>query len=195
MLEKIMARNTGAASSNPNRSTHTHTHCFYLPGSDFSALSLGSHWKLVHKSNESLTPTSAEVHLVTSRTNVAARTEQLTVIYISVEYGQEGAEHVHWPSIYWALLTYFRPFVSFDNYSDLWRTVCPLTQIRCSGDNLISLRTSWKQPEGHILQIQQQVDSTHKWLSRWPSLFFEKWWTGDKNTDSVNWNSYNGLIF
>jgi hypothetical protein len=52
-----------------------------------------------------------------------------------------------------ALSTYFRPFVSLDNYGDLWRTVCSLTHICCSGDNLISLRTSWKQPEGQISQI------------------------------------------
>jgi len=89
MLEKWLARNTGHASSNPNLITRTHY--FYLPGSDFSALPLHTHWKLIRKSDESLTPTSAEVHLVTSLTNMAARTEQLTVIYISVKYQQEAA--------------------------------------------------------------------------------------------------------
>jgi len=32
--------------------THTHTHYFHLPVSDFSTLPLRTHWKLVHKSAE-----------------------------------------------------------------------------------------------------------------------------------------------
>ena len=163
--------------------------------SQFSALPLCTHWKLFHKSDESLTPTfsGGTPRDVTHQCGCAYGTTY-SVIYTSVEYGQEEAERVHWPSSYRTLWTYIRPFVSLNNYGDLWRTFCSLTQICCSGDNLISWRTSWKH-EGHISQIQQHVDSPHNWLSRWPSWFFKKWWGGAKNTDSVNWNSYNGLYF
>jgi hypothetical protein len=143
MLESEMVKYTGAASSNTNSIKHPHTHntatyqCHTFCSATANTL-VAKGWQLLHKSVESLTPTSAELHLVTSLTNMAARTDQLRVrsnwaIYISVEYGQEGAQRVYGPPSSSARTTHFRPFVSLDNYSRLWRKVCPLTQICCLG--------------------------------------------------------------
>jgi hypothetical protein len=61
---------------------------------------------------------------------------------------------------------------------------------------LISLSTSWKQPGGQISQIQQQADSPHTtgYLDD-PLDCLKNGKVGSKVTDSVNWNSYSGLIF
>jgi len=71
-----------------------------------------------------------------------------------------------------------------------------LTQICCYGDNLISLRTSWKKSlKARFHKYSNKWNPTHNWLSRRHPWFVKKWRREDKNTDAVNWNSHNGLIF
>jgi hypothetical protein len=93
MLEKRIARNTGLHVLTPIAShTHTHTQLLLTIVKLFCTATV--HALKAVPQIRSIAHTSFSGRLVTSLTNVAARTEQVTVIYTSVEHGQKGAERV-----------------------------------------------------------------------------------------------------